>query len=58
MLLVFSMATLVGMLNRLEPDTILLRAATASLGVGVLVRVALGLVVTTPAAMPRGKGEL
>ena len=56
MLLTFCTATLVGLLVRLEPDTILLRALTASVSVGLLVRIALG-IVATPVTEQQVRGK-
>lgn len=47
-LLTFSMATLIGLMNQLEPETIVVRALTASAVIGVFARVTSEVIVATP----------
>ncbi len=57
MLLTFCMATLIGIWNRLEPDTIVLRALTAAFAMGVFARIASDWILAGRAERTRGGGS-
>lgn len=56
MLLTFCMATLIGLWNRLEPDTILLRALTAAVAMGLFAKITSEWFFTERAERTRGGG--